>query len=127
MIFISVCQCANLSTDIIYVTILPMISGTIKETEVHIGDTIRVHSQVIEGEKTRVQVFEGILIRMQGRGENKTFTVRKIGAGAIGVERTWPQDARSIVKVEVKKKTSGVRRSKLYYLRDRIGRQAVRV
>lgn len=104
-----------------------MISELVKGTDIHIGDTVRIHSQVIEGEKTRVQVFEGILIRMQGRGENKTFTVRKIGAGAIGVERTWPVDARSLVKVEVKKKTTGVRRSKLFYLRERIGRQAVRV
>lgn len=104
-----------------------MISGNIKDTEVHIGDTIRVHSQVVEGGKTRIQVFEGILIRMQGRGENKTFTVRKIGAGAIGVERIWPVNGRSIVKIEIKKKNSGVRRSKLFYLRERTGRQAVRV
>lgn len=104
-----------------------MISGSIKETEVHIGDTLRVHSQVVEGGKTRIQIYEGILISMRGRAENATFTVRKIGAGAVGVERTWPVDGRSIVKIEVKKKNSGVRRSKLYYLRERIGRQAVRV
>lgn len=101
-----------------------MISAKIGETEIHTGDTIRVHSKVVEGEKTRIQVFEGILIRLRGRGENeqssfsnKTFTVRKIGAGGIGVERTWPIDARSIVKIEVKKKATGIRRSKLYYLR----------
>ncbi len=104
-----------------------MISGDIKDTSVHIGDTLKVHSQVVEGDKTRVQVYEGILIRMQGRGVNKTFTVRKIGAGGIGVERIWPVDSKSLVKVEIRKKNSGVRRSKLYYLRDRIGRQAVRV
>lgn len=104
-----------------------MISGDIKETPVHIGDTLKVYSQVVEGGKTRVQVYEGILIRMQGRGVNKTFTVRKIGAGGIGVERIWPVDSKSLVKIEVKKKNTGVRRSKLYYLRDRIGRQAVRV
>lgn len=104
-----------------------MISGTIKDTDVHIGDTLRVHSQVVEGGKVRVQIYEGILIRLRGRGENSTFTVRKIGAGAIGVERTWPLDSKALAKVEVKKKTSGVRRSKLYYLRDRIGKQAVRV
>ena len=104
-----------------------MIFGQVKETDIHIGDTLRIHSQVIEGEKTRVQIFEGILIRLRGRGENATFTVRKIGAGQIGVERTWPLDSKALVKVEVKKKTSGVRRSKLYYLRDRIGKQAVRV
>ncbi len=104
-----------------------MISDKFKETEIHVGDTIRVYSQVKEGEKVRVQVYEGILIRIRGRGENKTFTVRKIGAGGIGVERTWPLDSRSLSKIEVKKKTTRVRRSKLYYLRDLTGRQAVRV
>lgn len=104
-----------------------MISGNIKDTEIHIGDTLRVHTQVVEGAKTRVQVFEGIIISLRGRGENATFTVRRVGAGGTGVERTWPVDGRSIVKVEVKKKTAGVRRSKLYYLRERTGRQAVRV
>lgn len=104
-----------------------MISAKFGEIDIHIGDTLRVHSQVIEGLKTRVQVFEGVLIRLRGRGENRTFTVRKIGTGGIGVERTWPLDSRSIVKIEVKKKTSGVRRSKLYYLRNLTGRQAVRV
>ena len=104
-----------------------MISGKFDETDIHIGDTLRVHAQVVESGKTRVQVFEGILIRLRGRGENKTFTVRKIGAGAIGIERTWPLDARNIVKIEIKKKTAGVRRSKLYYLRDLTGREATRV
>ncbi len=95
-----------------------MISGKYNETDIHIGDILRVHSKVIEGAKTRIQVFEGVLIRLRGRGENKTFTVRKIGAAGIGVERTWPLDARTIDKIEVKKKTSGVRRSKLYFLRE---------
>lgn len=104
-----------------------MISVKFGETDLHIGDTVRINSNVVEGNKTRVQVFEGILIRLRGRGENRTFTVRKIGAGGIGVERTWPLDARSLVKIEVKKKTSGVRRSKLYYLRDLSGKEAVRV
>jgi len=104
-----------------------MISAKFNETEIHIGDTVRVHSQVVEGGKARIQVFEGILIRLRGRGENRTFTVRKIGAGGIGVERTWPLDSKSIVKIEVKKKTTGVRRSKLYYLRELTGKEAVRV
>lgn len=98
----------------------------IGENDIHIGDSIRVHSKVVEGEKQRIQVFEGVLIRIKGRAENKTFTVRKIGAGAIGVERTWPADSRSLVKVEVKKKTSGVRRSKLYYMRALTGKEAIR-
>ena len=104
-----------------------MISTQIGEENIHIGDTIRVHSKVLEGAKTRTQVFEGILIRLRGRGENKTFTVRKIGAGGIGVERTWPLNSNSIVKIEVKKKGVKVRRSKLYYLRELVGKSAVRV
>ena len=104
-----------------------MISAKFSETEIHIGDTIRVHSKVVEGAKTRVQVFEGILIRIQGRDVNCTFTVRKIGAGGIGVERTWPLDARTLVKIDVKKKAANVRRSKLFYLRNLEGKSAVRV
>lgn len=111
-----------------------MISTKVGDIDIHIGDTLRVHAQVVEGEKTRIQIFEGVLIRIRGRAENeqssfssRTFTVRKVGAGGIGVERTWPLDARTIVKIEVKKKTTGVRRSKLYYLRDLTGKQAVRV
>lgn len=104
-----------------------MISGKFGEQEIHIGDTVRVHNKVVEGAKSRIQIFEGILISLRGRGENQTFTVRKIGAGGIGVERIWPLDSRNIVKIEVKKKATGVRRSKLYYLRDLTGRSAVRV
>ncbi len=104
-----------------------MISAQAGEQNLHIGDTIRVHNKVVEGEKTRIQVFEGILIRLRGRDVNKTFTVRKIGAGGIGVERTWPLDSNSIVKIDIKKKAGKVRRSKLYYLRDLTGKSAVRV
>lgn len=104
-----------------------MISTQIGEQNIHIGDTVRVHSKVAEGAKTRIQVFEGILISLRGRGENKTFTVRKIGAGGIGVERTWPLNSTSIVKIEVKKKAGKIRRAKLYYLRDLVGKEAVRV
>lgn len=104
-----------------------MISTQIGEQNLHIGDTIRVHSKVVEGEKIRIQVYEGILISLRGRSENKTFTVRKIGAGGIGVERTWPLNANSIVKIEVKKKAGKVRRAKLYYLRELTGKSAVRV
>ena len=104
-----------------------MISTKLGETDLHIGDTLRIHTQVIEGEKTRIQIFEGILIRLRGRGENKTFTVRRVGVGNIGIERTWPLNARVIVKIEAKKKTTGVRRSKLYYLRGLSGKEAVRV
>ncbi|MBI3103766.1 50S ribosomal protein L19 [Candidatus Daviesbacteria bacterium] len=104
-----------------------MISDKFHETPLHIGDILKVHSQVVEGAKSRIQIYEGILIRIRGREENKTFTVRKVGAGGIGVERTWPLDSKSIVKIEIKKKAGKVRRSKLYYLRDLTGRNAVRV
>lgn len=104
-----------------------MISASLNGTKIHVGDTVRVHTEVVEGNKKRVQIFEGIIIALSGRGENRMMTVRKIGAGGIGVERKWPLNARSIVKVEVKKKAKNVRRSKLYYLRELTGRQAVRV
>lgn len=104
-----------------------MISVKVGEENLHIGDVIRVHNKVVEGAKTRIQIYEGILIRLRGRDVNKTFTVRKIGAAGVGVERTWPLDSNSIVKIDVKKKTSGVRRSKLYYLRDLTGKRATRV
>lgn len=94
-----------------------MISASFGEGNLHIGDTLRVYSKVVEGEKTRTQAFEGVLLRIKGRGENKTFTVRRIGTGGIGVERTWPLNSNSLVKIEVKKKATKVRRSKLYYLR----------
>lgn len=109
-----------------------MISGKIKDTSVHIGDTLRVYIQVTEGLRTRIQVFEGILIRLRGRegdgaASNKTFTVRRVGAGAVGVERSWPIDSQTITKIEVKKKADKVRRSKLYYLREKTGKNAVMV
>lgn len=104
-----------------------MISVVLGEQNIHVGDTIRVHNRVVEGTKSRVQIFEGILINLRGRSDNKTFAVRKIGAGGIGVERIWPLNSRSIVKIEVKKKATKVRRSKLFYLRDLTGKSAVRV
>lgn len=80
------------------------------------GDTIRVYQKIKEGEKTRTQVFEGIVLGIRGRGENKSFTVRKIAVGGIGVERIWPASSPLIEKVAVVKK-GAVRRAKLYYLR----------
>jgi large subunit ribosomal protein L19 len=86
------------------------------------GDTVRVHVRVIEGERERVQVFEGIVIRRRGSQLSETFTVRKVSFG-VGVERTFPVHAPMIAKIEVM--THGhVRRSKLYYLRDRVGKKA---
>lgn len=106
------------------------------ETTIHVGDTIRVHYKLIEKEKVtgkakrevkvelreRIQVFEGIVINIRGSGENKTFTVRRISTGKIGVERIFPSISPWIKKVEVKQRGK-VRRAKLYYLRDTIGRE----
>lgn len=104
-----------------------MISTKYGSVVLHIGDSLRVHSVVVEGDKQRVQIYEGILISLSGRGENQMMTVRRISPGGIGVEKKWPLNSRSVVKIEVKKKAGKVRRSKLYYLRGLIGKQAVRV
>ena len=86
------------------------------------GDTLKVHVRVVEGNKQRVQVFQGVVIRRQGGGLQETFTVRKVSYG-VGVERTFPLHSPIIDKIEVV--TLGdVRRAKLYYLRDRIGKAA---
>jgi large subunit ribosomal protein L19 len=85
-----------------------------------IGDTVDVHTRILEGEKERVQIFNGVVIARAGSGSRETFTVRRIVAGE-GVERKFPIHSPKIAKVEVKR--SGVsRRAKLYYLRDRVGK-----
>jgi len=81
------------------------------------GDTVKVHVKVVEGGKERIQVFEGIVISIRGSGLGKTFTVRKIASGGVGVERTFPYHAPVVEKLEVVKK-SLARRAKLYYIRD---------
>ena len=86
------------------------------------GDTVRVHFQVIEGTRRRVQVFDGIVIKRQGSGARETFTVRKISSG-VGVERTFPLHSPKIEQIEVKA-IGDVNRAKLYYLRDRVGKKA---
>ncbi|MCX6794307.1 MAG: 50S ribosomal protein L19 [Candidatus Gottesmanbacteria bacterium] len=106
----------------------------------HVGDTVRVHYKLIEHTKVagktkrevkeetreRTQVFEGIVIAIKGSGVNCMFTVRKIGAGAIGIERIFPLVSPWIKKLEVKK-LGEVRRAKLYYLRDKQGKEAAKV
>ena len=86
------------------------------------GDRLRVHFQVIEGTRRRTQVFEGVVIRRQGHGARETFTVRKQSFG-VGVERTFPVHSPKIEKIEVAAR-GDVRRAKLYYLRDRVGKRA---
>ena len=108
--------------------------------DMHVGDTVRVHYKLIEKEKVagktkrevkeetreRIQIFEGIVIAVKGSGANAMFTVRKIGAAAIGIERIFPLVSPWIRKIEIKKH-GVVRRAKLYYLRGKIGKEASRV
>jgi large subunit ribosomal protein L19 len=86
------------------------------------GDTVRVHFQVIEGQRRRVQVFEGIVIKRQGAGARETFTVRKQSFG-VGVERTFPLHSPKIEKIDVVS-VGDVNRAKLYYLRQKVGKKA---
>ncbi|MEY2454168.1 MAG: large subunit ribosomal protein [Acidimicrobiaceae bacterium] len=86
------------------------------------GDTLKVHVRVVEGNKERVQVFQGVVIRRQGSGVRETFTVRKVSYG-VGVERTFPVHSPVVAKIEPVTR-GAVRRAKLYYLRDRIGKAA---
>jgi len=86
------------------------------------GDTLRIHVRIVEGEKERIQVFEGVCIRRSGGGNRETFTVRKISYG-IGVERTFPLHSPRVDKIDVVARGK-VRRAKLYYLRELSGRAA---
>jgi large subunit ribosomal protein L19 len=86
------------------------------------GDTLRVHVRVVEGNRERIQVFEGVVISRQGSGVRETFTVRKVSFG-VGVERTFPVHSPIIAQIENIRR-GDVRRAKLYYLRDRTGKRA---
>ena len=93
-----------------------------KIPELRVGNTVRVHVRIKEGNKERIQVFEGIIIKVQGAGVNKTFTVRKISYG-VGVEKTFLIHSPLVEKVEVVR-VGRARRAKLFYLRDRVGKAA---
>ncbi|WP_287152495.1 50S ribosomal protein L19 [Candidatus Solincola tengchongensis] len=86
------------------------------------GDTVKVHVRVVEGNRERIQVFQGVVIARRGGGTRETFTVRKVSFG-VGVERTFPLHSPIIAKIEVVSQGK-VRRAKLYYLRDRVGKKA---
>ena len=94
--------------------------------QVSVGDTVAVHQEVSDGNKKRVQVFEGIVIAVGGRESGRSFTVRKIASNNIPVEKIFPLDLPSLQKVTVKRR-GDVRRAKLYFLRDKIGRRATRI
>ena len=91
-------------------------------TTFHVGDTIKVHCRVVEGGKERIQVFSGICIARRGALVNESFTVRKISSGE-GVERTFPLHSPKVAKIEISKKAK-VRRARLNYLRERLGKSA---
>lgn len=86
------------------------------------GDSVRVHAKIVEGDRERIQIFEGVVIKRQGSGIGESYTVRKISNG-IGVERTFPLHSPRVDQIEVTRR-GRVRRSRLYYLRDRHGRAA---
>lgn len=97
-----------------------------KDQSVTVGDTVRVHQKIQEGAKSRVQIFEGIVIGIKGEQNQKTFTVRRVSAGGVGVEKILPVNTPDLTKIEVKSR-GHVRQAKLYYLRKRIGKSATRV
>ena len=90
--------------------------------EFNVGDTVKVYGKIKEGNRERIQIFEGVVLKRQGTGARETFTVRKSSNG-VGVEKTWPLHSPSIDKIEVIRRGK-VRRAKLYYLRDRVGKSA---
>ena len=95
------------------------------DAKFNVGDSVKVHTKVVEGDKERIQIFSGVVIGRRGHGLNSTFTVRRISYGE-GVERVFPVNSPRVDKVEVERHGS-VRRSKLTYLRNRIGKGAVAV
>ena len=90
--------------------------------DIRVGDTVKVYGKIQEGNRERIQVFEGTVLKKQGGSNRETFTVRKISNG-VGVEKTWPLHSPNVEKVEVVRQGK-VRRAKLFYLRDRVGKKA---
>ena len=87
-----------------------------------VGDTLKIHNKIVEGSRERIQIFEGYLIKRQNGGVRETITVRRL-SGNIGVEKTWPLHSPRIEKIEVTRR-GVIRRAKLFYLRDRVGKRA---
>ncbi|MCQ2548749.1 MAG: 50S ribosomal protein L19 [Lachnospiraceae bacterium] len=90
--------------------------------EFHVGDTVKVYGKIKEGNRERIQVFEGVVLKRQGSSNRETFTVRKMSNG-VGVEKTWPLHSPNVEKIEIVRRGK-VRRAKLNYLRDRVGKKA---
>ena len=99
-------------------------TAQLKETvdEFHVGDTVKVHGKIKEGNRERIQIFEGTVVKRQGGSNRETFTVRKT-SGGIGVEKTWPLHSPNVEKIEVVRRGK-VRRAKLNYLKGRVGKRA---
>lgn len=91
-------------------------------SQFHVGDTVRVYGKIKEGNRERIQIFEGTVLKRQGGGNRETFTVRK-SSGGVGVEKTWPLHSPNVERIEVVRRGK-VRRAKLNYLRDRVGKKA---
>ena len=105
--------------------ILDQITMDYKKTDIpefNVGDTLKVHVKIVEGQRERIQVFEGYVLKMQGGGISETFTVRRLAQG-IGVEKTFPMHSPKVAKIEVLKR-GRVRRAKLNYMRERTGKAA---
>jgi large subunit ribosomal protein L19 len=98
-------------------------AAPVERPDFNSGDTVRVHAKVVEGNRERIQVFEGVVIRKRNKGLSSNFTVRKIAAGQIGVERTFPLHSPRVDKIEVVRRGK-VRRKNLYYLRGLTGKAA---
>jgi large subunit ribosomal protein L19 len=99
---------------------------TYQDQNISVGDTVQVHQEISEGDKKRIQLFEGIVVAVRNAGLNKSFTVRKVAVGGVGVEKIMPVLMPSIKKIVVKRHGE-IQRAKLYYLRDKIGKAATRV
>lgn len=97
----------------------------VKHPDFHVGDVIDVHTKIKEEDKERIQIFTGVVIAIKGAGISKTFTVRKISYG-VGVEKTYPLYSPVIAKIKIIKQAKKVRRSKLYYLREKVGKAALK-
>ena len=117
-------ECLNLREELEMDALKLMSEGSLKETppEFSIGDTVRVDVKIREGERERIQAYEGTVIAKKGSGVAETFTVRRVSYG-VGVERVFPLHSPNVAAVKVVR-NGKVRRSKLYYLRDRIGKAA---
>ena len=101
-----------------------MTDGMLKEERpnINVGDVVKVHVKIREGERERIQIFEGTIIARKGSGVSETFTVRRVSYG-VGVEKVFPVNSPNVAKVELVR-SGKVRRSKLYYVRDRVGKAA---